>query len=115
LKYRRRTLRSPEDQERIRLIANICEEIYSYRNTEAFSILPPPELQLLHNISAPGRDIPRILRSFTAEFEKLLQMPNLVSKEMDILRKLATLKGGEISSLNIPELVAYTENNKGMN
>ena len=93
----------------MRLIAKTCEAIYNAWLMESLSIYPPFELQLLPSISAPERNIPRILRSLTCPFDELFWKTDLSMKEMIVLKKLSSLKPYEILKVKIPEFLSSIE------
>lgn len=93
----------------MRLIAKICEILYKAWLKKSFSIFPPPELQLLPDIPAPERNVPRLLCSLTCQFDELFQKTDLSKKEMMVLRKLSCLKSWEILKINVPEFLSSIE------
>src|SRR5271154_2286919 len=101
LKYRRRKLRSLDEQNRIRLIASICEKLYIYSSTESLSLEPPNELRVFSSVAAPEIAVPRIFRPWPTQIEDILQKPILQAKEMEYLSELDKLEGRELYNMDI--------------
>ena len=68
-------------------------------------------MELLPDISAPRRNIPRILRPFIPQLDDLF--PGLNFSEMNVLRKLASLEGYQLLNTNIPRRPSSVDDEKG--